>query len=137
RIMPAVYRRTRVLTGSDSSRKELTAKGFGKAAPRPVDIAPEGVDLARYRPSAATKGRAILYVGRIKRYKRLDVILSAAAGLKADFPDLEVQIAGSGDDVPRLRALAASLGMEKWTHFLGFVTEEKKVELYSGARVVV
>lgn len=132
RIMPTVYRNTRVLTGSDSSRKELLRKGF-----RRVDIAPEGVDLARYRPLDVTKGRAVLYVGRIKRYKGLDVIFHAAAKLKAEFPDLEVQVAGSGDDVPRLKELAKSLGMEGWTKFLGFVSEEKKVELYAGARVVV
>jgi glycosyltransferase involved in cell wall biosynthesis len=133
-LMPAAYRRVRVLTGSDSSRRELIAKGFGK-----VDIAPEGADLALYRPpeDPAKRGMKILYVGRIKRYKGLDVILEAAARLKPKYPDLEIQIAGSGDDVPRLKELAAGLGMRAWTHFLGFVTEAKKVELYGAARVVV
>ena len=132
-LMPAAYRRSRVLTGSESSRRELLAKGFGR-----VSIAPEGADLARYHPGDGGKiGNRILYVGRIKKYKGLDVILRAAASLKADLPDLELDIAGSGDDVPRLKELARSLGMESWTRFLGFVTEEKKVELYSGARVVV
>jgi glycosyltransferase involved in cell wall biosynthesis len=133
-LMPSAYRRSRVLTGSESSRRELLAKGFGRVA-----IAPEGADLGRYRPldGGAKQGNKILYVGRIKKYKGLDVILKAAAGLKPDMPDLELDIAGSGDDVPRLKELARSLGMESWTRFLGFVTEEKKVELYSGARVVV
>ncbi|MDB5049966.1 MAG: glycosyl transferase group 1 [Fibrobacteres bacterium] len=133
-LMPSAYRRTRVLTGSESSRRELLAKGFGNVA-----IAPEGADLALYRPpaDAAKSGRKILYVGRIKRYKGLDVILRAAAKIKAAFPDLEMQIAGSGDDVPRLKELAKSLGMDGWTQFLGFVSEAKKVELYGAAQVVV
>ncbi|MDB5104555.1 MAG: glycosyl transferase group 1 [Fibrobacteres bacterium] len=135
-LMPSAYRRTRVLTGSDSSRRELLAKGFGKVA-----IAPEGVDLDLYRPPAGAgavkTGRKVLYVGRIKRYKGLDVILRAAARIKAEFPDLEIGIAGSGDDVPRLKELARSLGMEAWTHFLGFVSEARKVELYGAAQVVV
>ncbi|MEO7426287.1 MAG: glycosyltransferase family 4 protein, partial [Fibrobacteria bacterium] len=133
-IMPAVYRRTRVLTGSASSRSELLAKGFGNVA-----IAPEGVDLSVYHPPAdpAKSGNRILYVGRIKRYKGLDVILNAATRLKNRHPDLELQIAGSGDDVPRLKALAKSLGMDGWTHFLGFVPEADKVGLYGAARVVV
>lgn len=133
-LMPSVYRRTRVLTGSASSRRELLAKGFGRVA-----IAPEGADLALYRPpaEAAKTGNKILYVGRIKRYKGLDVILNAAARLKKDFPDLELQIAGSGDDVPRLKEMARGQGMEAWTHFLGFVSEAEKVELYGAARVVV
>lgn len=133
-LMPSAYRRTRVLTGSESSRRELVAKGFGNVA-----IAPEGADLELYRPPAQTakSGCKILYVGRIKRYKGLDVILRAAAGIKPAFPDLELEIAGSGDDVPRLKELAKTLGMDSWTRFLGFVTEAKKVELYGAARVVV
>lgn len=133
-LMPIAYRRARVLTGSRSSQAELRAKGFGD-----VEIAPEGADLSLYRPPAdpAKRGNVILYVGRIKRYKGLDVILDAAASLKADFPDLELKIAGSGDDVPRLRERAKGLGMESWTHFLGFVSEARKVELYGEARAVV
>ena len=133
-LMPSAYRRTRVLTGSDSSRAELIRKGFGN-----VEIAPEGADLGLYRPpaDAAKRGNIILYVGRIKKYKGLDVIVEAVAGLKADFPDLELKIAGSGDDVPRLKEKAKSLGMEAWTHFLGFVSEDRKVELYGEARVAV
>ena len=76
-------------------------------------------------------------MGRIKKYKGLDVILKAAARLKAEFPDLELEVAGSGDDVPRLKELAAGLGMESWIRFLGFVSEARKVELYGAARVVV
>ena len=133
-LMPAAYRRAQVLTGSESSRAELMRKGFGK-----VDIAPEGADLSRYRPPAnpAKRGNIIVYVGRIKRYKGLDMILEGAAALKAGFPDLELKIAGSGDDVPRLKAKAKALGMEAWTRFLGFVSEERKVELYGEARVAV
>lgn len=133
-LMPTAYRRVRVLTGSRSSRRELEAKGFGRVA-----IAPEGADLERYRPPSpeGKSGCKLLYVGRIKRYKGLDVILKAAARLKNDFPDLELQIAGSGDDVPRLKGLARDLGMEGWTRFLGFVSEAEKVDLYGQARVVV
>jgi glycosyltransferase involved in cell wall biosynthesis len=133
-LMPSAYRRCRVLTGSESSQRELVEKGFGEVA-----IAPEGVDHKLYRPldGREKRGCRILYVGRIKKYKGLDVILRAAANLKATWPELELDIAGSGDDVPRLKALAQKLGMEAWTHFLGFVSEERKVELYAGARVVV
>ncbi len=133
-LMPTAYRRARVLTGSLSSQAELIRKGFGN-----VEIAPEGADLALYRPpaDAAKRGNIILYVGRIKKYKGLDVILDAAATLKPAFPDLELKIAGSGDDVPRLKERAKALGMESWTQFLGFVSEARKVELYGEARVAL
>jgi len=133
-LMPAAYRRVRVLTGSESSKAELIRKGFGS-----VEIAPEGADLSLYRPPAdpAKRGNVIVYVGRIKRYKGLDMILEGAAALKAEFPDLVLKIAGSGDDVPRLKEKAKALKMEGWTEFLGFVSEARKVELYGEARVAV
>jgi glycosyltransferase involved in cell wall biosynthesis len=133
-LMPLAYRRVRVLTGSESSRRELVSKGFGRVA-----IAPEGADLELYRPlgDGTKTGCRILYVGRIKKYKGLDVILKAAVTLKSVLPELEIDIAGSGDDVPRLKELARTLGMETWTNFLGFITETRKVELYSSAQVVV
>jgi glycosyltransferase involved in cell wall biosynthesis len=104
-----------------------------------VGIAPEGADLGVYRPPAdgLKRGNVIAYVGRIKRYKGLDMILEGAAALKSEFPDLSLKIAGSGDDVPRLKAKAKALGMEGWTDFLGFVSEQRKVELYGEARVAV
>ncbi len=133
-LMPSAYKRSRVLTGSASSQAELVRKGFGR-----VDIAPEGADLKLYRPPGNSEkvGCRILYVGRVKKYKGLEVILKAVVQLKAKWPDLELDIVGSGDDVPRLKSLTVSLKMESWTHFLGFVSEERKVELYANARVVV
>jgi glycosyltransferase involved in cell wall biosynthesis len=92
-----------------------------------------------YRPPSdpVKRGNVILYMGRIKRYKGLDMILEGAAALKPGFPDLRLKIAGSGDDVPRLKEKAEALGMAAWTEFLGFVTEARKVELYGEARVAV
>ena len=133
-LMPFCYRRTRVLTGSESSRRELVSKGF-----RSVDIAPEGVELERYvlpRIPDRIPG-LILYVGRVKRYKGLDVLLRMLALLRPRKPELRLVVAGTGDDIPRLRTLAATLGVESAIDFLGFVSETHKVELYHEARVVV
>jgi glycosyltransferase involved in cell wall biosynthesis len=134
KLMPWCYRRTRVLTGSKSSRRELLAKGFQR-----VDIAPEGVELARYvLPVPPERNPSlILYVGRVKRYKGLDILLRSLALLLPGNPDVRLAIAGAGDDVPRLRELAKKLGVESAVDFLGFVSETRKVELYHEARIVV
>ena len=137
KIMPWCYRRTPVLTGSESSRVELRAKGF-----RDVDIAPEGVDPAAYVLDVPPPRNPslLLYVGRVKRYKGLDTLLRALAVLRArrpDLPDLRLAVAGSGDDLPRLRALADSLGIASSVDFLGFVSARRKVELYHEAAVVL
>ncbi len=134
KLMPWCYRNARVLTGSASSQKELLSKGF-----RRVDIAPEGVELSRYvLPHIPERKKdLILYVGRVKRYKGLDVLLRALVLLLPRHPEMRLAVAGSGDDVPRLRDLAAQLGVESSVDFLGFVTETRKVELYHEAMIVV
>ena len=134
KLMPLCYRKTRVLTGSESSRRELAAKGFHR-----VDIAPEGVELERYvlKNPPARKPELLLYVGRVKRYKGLEVLLRALAILLPRKPGLRLAVAGSGDDVTRLKTLATELGVEPAVDFLGFVSEARKMELYHEARVVV
>lgn len=134
KLMPFCYRNTRVLTGSASSRSELLAKGF-----KDVDIAPEGVDPHHYvlENIPERNPNLLLYVGRVKRYKGLDTLLRALALLLPHKPDLRLAVAGSGDDVPRLRQLAVDLGVEGSVDFLGFVTETRKIELYHEAAVVV
>lgn len=134
KIMPWCYRRTPVLTGSESSRLELRAKGF-----RDVGIAPEGVDPDAYvlENPPPRDPSLLLYVGRVKRYKGLDTLLRALARLRAHRPGLRLAIAGAGDDLPRLHALAASLGIADAVDFLGFVSARRKVELYHEAAVVL
>jgi glycosyltransferase involved in cell wall biosynthesis len=133
KLMPLVYRRTRILTGSESSRQELLARGCLR-----VEIAPEGVDLEHHRPMPGVRrSNLVLYVGRIKRYKRLDFLLDVALRVRESVSDLELLIAGRGDDLDRLRALARDRGMTPWTRFLGFVDEAEKVRLYREATVVV
>lgn len=134
KLMPFCYRNTQVTTGSESSRRELLRKGF-----RFVDIAPEGADLARYRllPDTVKKKGQMAYVGRIKRYKGLDVLLEALALLESAHPEARLVVAGSGDDVPRLRGLARALGLESKVRFLGFVSEEEKVRLYNESEVAL
>ena len=134
KLMPKCYRNVRVLTGSESSRRELVSKGFQR-----VDIAPEGVELERYvlQNPPPRQPELLLYVGRVKRYKGLDVLLRALAILLPYKPGLRLAVAGSGDDVPRLKKLAVELGAESAVDFLGFVTESRKMELYHEARIVV
>jgi len=59
----------------------------------------------------------------------VDILLRALAEARQVRPDLSLDIAGSGDDRPRLEALAASLGLGDAVRFLGFVDEATKLTL--------
>jgi glycosyltransferase involved in cell wall biosynthesis len=90
------------------------------------------VDAAHYTPDD-TLSRfdppCFVYIGRLKRYKGVDLLLRALAIAHRDRPDLELAIAGSGDDRPRLERLAVDLHLGAAVRFLGFVDDPTKLSL--------
>jgi glycosyltransferase involved in cell wall biosynthesis len=65
--------------------------------------------------------------------KRLDVLLRAAARLRARIPGVRVRIVGEGPESARLRGLAASLGLEGALTFLGEISRSALAVEYVGA----
>jgi glycosyltransferase involved in cell wall biosynthesis len=82
----------------------------------------------RYRSGPV--GAFALVVGRLDRWKRMDLAIEAAAA--ARFP---LVIAGTGPDEDRLRRHARSTGAE--VRFEGHVSDEDLLELYATCGVVV
>ena len=135
--IPAAYRRAAFHAISDSTRDDLIARGI--AAERITVIYP-GVDAQWYHPDPGSPRAAaptFLYVGRLKRYKGVDTALRAFAAARRIRPDLAFDVAGQGDDLPRLRQLAAALGLDTAVRFRGFVAEVEKRELLRRAWAVV
>ncbi len=133
RPIPRMYRRAGFHAISESTRDDLVARGV--AAER-IRVIHPGIDAAAYTPSAGldrTQPPTFLYVGRLKRYKGVEVALRALAVARRDRPDLTLDIAGSGDDAARLAELARTLGMEQAVRFNGRVSEARKRALFRGA----
>jgi glycosyltransferase involved in cell wall biosynthesis len=78
-------------------------------------------------------GGWVLGVGRLDPLKRFDLLVEAmrhaAAGVRC-------RIAGDGPELPRLRELVERRGLGDRVELLGFVDDERLVELYAGARAV-
>ena len=88
-------------------------------------VIPIGIDLERFRksPDVETKAREIreeygsrivLFVGRLSKYKGVDVLLKAMKQI-----DGRLLVAGRGEEEDRLRSLAGSLGLGERVAFLG------------------
>jgi len=59
-----------------------------------------------------------------------DLVLQALARMRATGRDVVFHVAGTGPARAELEARAGELGLEDLVHFHGFVSEERKVELY-------
>jgi glycosyltransferase involved in cell wall biosynthesis len=133
RAIPRGYRRAWFHAISESTRDDLVARGV--PAERIAVVHP-GVDASRYIPDPAV-GRAapprFVYLGRLKRYKGVELVIRALAQAHRERPDLELDIAGTGDDRARLERLATELQLGDRVRFLGYVDEATKLRLLRGA----
>ena len=77
-------------------------------------------------------GDYLLYVGRLDRMKRVELLLEAAARMKQG----RVILCGEGPERPQLAARIAELGLSNRVNLAGFVPDETLYELYAGARAV-
>ena len=134
RIAPRFYRRSRIVTLSESSRDEIVE--MLHLRPERVTVAPPGVD-ERYSPGGHRSATPLVVaVGRLVPVKRFDALLRALAPLKADHPDLEAVIIGEGYERSALEALRAELGVTDWIHLPGRVGDGELVDWYRRAWVV-
>ena len=131
RPIPRVFRGVPVIAVSGSTKDDLTARGVD---PTEISVVPNGIDLEVYRPDPSVPRYVeptVLYLGRVKRYKRVDLPLRAVALLRDRGVPGRLLIAGRGDHVEALERLAARLGLgDDRVRFLGFVDDPKKIELF-------
>ena len=74
----------------------------------------------------------LLFVGRLRYYKGLHVLLEALPAVRAD-----LLIGGSGPEQARLQAQAAALGLANRVHFLGDIADDDLPALYHAADIFV
>jgi glycosyltransferase involved in cell wall biosynthesis len=134
RIAPRFYRSSRIVTLSESSRREIVE--MLRLQPERVTVAPPGVD-ARYTPGGVrSPWPLVVAVGRLVPVKRFDVLLRALAQVKADQPDLRAVIIGEGYERPALEAVRAELDADDWVSLPGHVAADELVSWYRRAWVV-
>jgi glycosyltransferase involved in cell wall biosynthesis len=84
------------------------------------------------------EGDFLLYFGRLDwEQKGLDTLVSSFRILAAQRPRLRLKIAGRGGDGERLRAAVRASGIEARVDILGGVEENRRDELFSGARLLL
>ena len=133
RPLGRVYADTPTMAVSRSTARDLGERGLDEDA---IAVIPNGVDLDHCSPDATGQRfetPTILYLGRLKRYKRVDLPIRAVAALAAEGVDVRIVVAGTGDDEPRLRALVDELGLGERVGFAGYVSEEEKLRLFRKA----
>ncbi len=134
RLAPPLYRRTPIVTLSESSRQELIDYlGLDAAM---ISVAPPGID-ERFTPAGdKSPVPLVVSVGRLMPSKRFDELVRIATEVRREVPDLRVVIVGDGYERPTLEAQVAELGAQSWIRIAGKVSDEELLSLYRRAWVV-
>ena len=134
RPLARVYRDVPFEAISESTADDLAARGIPRQTIRVIH---PGVRADHFTPDPSARDTAPLfvYLGRLKRYKGVDLVIRAFAQLAR--PDATLQIAGTGDHRPALERLVESLDLGGRVAFLGFIPEEQKLALLRRAWALV
>ncbi|HEX2982940.1 MAG TPA: glycosyltransferase family 4 protein [Ignavibacteriales bacterium] len=128
------YQNTPIISVSESSKNELlTLYPF-----RNISVINNGVDVDVFkdtRKKPKTDFPSLVYLGRLKKYKRVDHIIRAFQLVNKKIPESRLFIVGKGDDELRLKALTDELKLTSAIYFHGFVSEEEKRKILSTAWV--
>ncbi len=116
-----------VAVSADTARRSLD---MGLGRPSQYCVIHNGIDLARFvgwegpRPAGLPAGAAVIgAVGTLTAEKSLDVLLAAAARLRARLPEMHLVLVGDGPLRRRLETQAAVLGLGPRVQFTGLVAD--------------
>ncbi|HEV7493134.1 glycosyltransferase [Baekduia sp.] len=126
--LATLYRHHPFLTISDAARRDMVALGIPSDQ---IHVAYLGVEPDAFVDTRRDAVPTLLYLGRIKQYKRLEVLLDVLQSI----PDARLEVAGDGDHRPVLEAEIDRRGLGDRVTLHGFVTEEEKRDLYARAWV--
>lgn len=126
RGIPSIYGGVPFEAVSESTAEDLTIRGIPRKA---IKVINNGMDTAFFTPMPEARSKTPLfsYVGRLKRYKGVNLILQAFAHL--DIPGARLEIAGAGDFRDELEKLTDRLGIRDRVRFAGYISAEEKRDL--------
>lgn len=132
KLVPKIYRNEVFSVLSKSTKDDLNGVPENNIHIISPAISPKFVPAPNKKSSPL-----IINIGRIKKYKSLDILLFAMQDVISEVQSARLLIVGAGDYLRDLISLSKKLKLEKSVNFTGFVSEEKKIELLQSATLLV
>ena len=121
-----LYRGSRFLTLSNAEAEKIAEHGIPRDQ---IEVNYIGVEQGVFEPGERAPEPTLLYLGRLKRYKRIELLLDALEAV----PEAVLEIAGEGDHREELEEEIERRGLGERVRTHGFVDEETKHRLMQRA----
>lgn len=101
-----------------------------------IRVIPNGLNLSefKFRPSSKKYPNAVLYVGRLERYKRIDVLIKALKFLDSN---ITLEVVGRGPDRNRLHTITNNLRLGDRISFSSGLERNELLDKYANSAVFV
>jgi glycosyltransferase involved in cell wall biosynthesis len=97
-----------------------------------------GVDLSTFAPRGGSRDRRFVCVGRLTRFKNVDVVVRAMDRLRArGHQGLRLDVVGKGEEEQDLAGLVRELGLGSQVVMRGALTKEELVDTLQASRGLV
>ena len=87
-------------------------------------------------PLLPPSSRRLLHIGRLVKWKRVDLLINAFGKILPDFPDAELVIVGDGPESDNLKQQSALLKLNDSIRFIGAVYDPKTLGAYMNESTV-
>jgi glycosyltransferase involved in cell wall biosynthesis len=135
KLIPSVFRKNRFIVISPSTRDDIVARGIPAGQ---IEVILCGLDHDRYRDLGLDcyERPTIVHLGRLRRYKSIEIAIKAMETVTKSVPDARLVIIGDGPWRPELEKYAAGLGMEDAIEFTGYLGGDELVEMLNRAHLL-
>lgn len=135
-IFPIVYRNIPIVSVSKTTQKELVKIGFQE---KNIQIVYNGLNKTGYSNKTPKKfsNPTILYLGRIKKYKRVNLLVDIYPKIVEKVPNVKLIIAGWGTEASHLADIIMLNPLYRKISLVGPVSNKEKKALLSKSWIFV
>lgn len=128
-----------VVTGCSRQVIDEAVAAYGPGLEAKAHVVVNGVDISAVEAAQIEdRGRPyVLGIGRFVKQKGFDLLIDAFASIAADFPHIDLVLAGDGPELATLRTKADATPFRDRIAFLGPVPSSRAFALFRGATAFV
>lgn len=135
KLMPFLYRSANIATVSASSKADIVKMGWADKGR--IEVLNPGIDHKSYKRTKKSPVPLVVYIGRLKHYKNVDVAINAFSLVANKYKEARLAIAGKGEEERYLKSWVRRLNIGDKVNFLGYISDGEKIKLLGRAWVVI